>query len=449
MRPRGIPARIWLAIVAGLLLLTIAANTIQVIRQVARPDGDLHDAGVYMRAGWAIAAGENPYLVASAKGWHYHYAPLLAILFVPLADPPSGAGPLPGWVAFAVWDVIGIILLFAAIEMPARAVERRWREEARADMRPFDEGWWELRLLPLVACSLSVVATLATGQANMLVLVGVCGMAAALIGRRPWQAGLWLSLAICVKPFAGVLLAYPALRRQGRCVAGCAVGLLAGLLLVPVVALGPARGLSLLRDWWSLRLAGLLAGHLDPAIADELNPLRGNYPSFAAIMFRTLHPRAATWPAEIPPGYLLAGQTLGLVLLGVTILLLARWHLRREPRGVDNLLALGSLMAVALPLQPTLKAHYYVLLLPLAMGLAGDWLERSAAPRRAGLGLLIAVAFAMGAGMLYLVVRFLGQPELAFGLGLETWAALLLWAAGLGALARRSAGHGTRVLIQC
>jgi hypothetical protein len=192
-----------------------------------------------------------------------------------------------------------------------------------------------------------------------------------------------------------------------------------------------------------LRLVGLITGRLDPAIVDELNPVRGNFPSFAAMMFKTLHPHAAGRPPAIPMAYELAGTALGLLLLGLTLLLLFAWQPKR-PHGaksgaaaaegldaVEALLAIGCLTAIILPLLPTLKPHYYALLLPLATGLAAAWLERPNAAGRARRALVAAFAYACAPGFLYHALRRLGLDELALGLGLDTYAGLALWAAGL------------------
>jgi len=52
--------------------------------------GRMTDFGVYARAGWAVATGEDPYAVADDNNWHFVYPPPAALLFVPFADPPAG-----------------------------------------------------------------------------------------------------------------------------------------------------------------------------------------------------------------------------------------------------------------------------------------------------------------------------------------------------------------------
>src|SRR5438067_8314222 len=74
----------------------------------------LGDLGVFLRAAWAVRAGEDIYEVTDRGRWHYCYPPLLAIVLVPLADPPEGA-PATGFVPFAVsaglWYVLNLLFL--------------------------------------------------------------------------------------------------------------------------------------------------------------------------------------------------------------------------------------------------------------------------------------------------------------------------------------------------
>src|ERR1700731_3862577 len=53
------------------------------------------DFGCYVRGSWAVWSGARLYDVVDNNLWHYNYPPFFAIMFVPLADPPPGAGPAP------------------------------------------------------------------------------------------------------------------------------------------------------------------------------------------------------------------------------------------------------------------------------------------------------------------------------------------------------------------
>src|SRR5262249_53476942 len=70
------------------------------------------DLGVFLRAAWAVRAGEDLYAVTDDKGLHYHYPPLFAILLTPFADPPAGVqvtGQVPFRVTVALWYLFSLV----------------------------------------------------------------------------------------------------------------------------------------------------------------------------------------------------------------------------------------------------------------------------------------------------------------------------------------------------
>src|SRR5574340_419747 len=75
----------------GLLLLLFIGFGSMVELRGALQHTRKTDAGVYMRAAWAVRTGRDPYSITDDRGWHYAYPPLLAILMAPLADPPPSA----------------------------------------------------------------------------------------------------------------------------------------------------------------------------------------------------------------------------------------------------------------------------------------------------------------------------------------------------------------------
>src|SRR5260370_36728864 len=91
--------------------------------------------------------------------------------------------------------------------------------------------------------------SLTRGQVSLLVLLLLCGAAAALLRGRRLQAGLWLAGAICLKVIPAFLLLYPLYRRDGRCLAGCAGGLVLGLAVIPAAVFGPARAVAPYPEW--------------------------------------------------------------------------------------------------------------------------------------------------------------------------------------------------------
>src|SRR5262249_25022464 len=242
------------------------------------------------RAAWSVRTGNDLYDVTDDNLWHYNYPPLYAILMAPLADPPQGAdatGYVPYAVSVAVVYALNLLFLALAVHWLAGALERAGpgRMPARGGRR-----WWLLRVGPVLVCLPPVGHTLMRGQANLLLLALICGMIAAAVHGRRFLAGVSLAGAICLKIFPAFLLLYPLWRRDGRCLAGCAAGLFVGLILSPVVALGPRRTV----DSYS-KLAIVLVG---PALgwgdhqsrADELIEVTAtDSQSFLAAIHNTLH----------------------------------------------------------------------------------------------------------------------------------------------------------------
>src|SRR5579883_414324 len=199
------------------------------------------DLNVFLRAGWAVRSGADPYSVTDDNGFHYHYPPLLAILAAPLADPPAWAdraGMIPYSVSAAICYLLNLLFLAFAVHHLARALERTI---GRLNWPAGSRGWWALRITPILACVIPIGHTLSRGQVNMLLLALFAGFLADLIHGRHFRAGLWLSGAICVKIIPAYLLLLPLWRRDGRCLAGCVVGLVLGLVVIPLIFLAPAR----------------------------------------------------------------------------------------------------------------------------------------------------------------------------------------------------------------
>lgn len=438
------------AAIAALMILFVAFGAITELRGAF-----LHarrtDAGVYFRAGWAVQADTSLYWVADDNNWHYHYPPLLAILMVPFADPPPGAPPvdfaLPYKVAIAVWYVVNLAALALAIHLLAGALEARFETPGLRRPPRYGPQWWLLRLGPLAVCLPMVLFTLVRGQVNILILLGLCGMAAGLLRGRRLSAGLWLAGAICIKPFVAFLLLDPIWRRDLRCLAGCAMGLVVGLVLIPLVALGPERTLTTYQELYTLRLAAMVTGHVHPSVAGELRVTDANFPNLANTLYKALHIDPASRAEELPPVYTLVALSVGSVLTLIT-LGAAGWVGRRPWRGpgaaiappgaaAAELLFLGALAVVMLPMVPTLKPHYYALALPLLMGLVAIEWERRGKPELGRAWIAAFVAYiALGA------ITELPELLILRELGAITWINLGLWLTGVAVLWRWRRGGG-------
>lgn len=391
----------------------------------------LGDVGVFLRAAWAVRAGEDLYAVTDSKGFHYHYPPLLAILLTPLADPPPGtqtAGVVPYPVSVAIVYVVNLACLALAVQLLAGALEAL---SAERGVRGPDRGvrrWWALRLVPVLACLPPIGHTLMRGQVGLLLLFLLCGMAAALLRGQRFRAGLWLSAAICLKVIPAYLLVLPLWRRDGRCLAGGALGLAIGLAAVPAAVFGPVRTWAYAREWAGVLAAPGLGLGGDASRARELTDVTAtDSQSFQAMIHNTRYPEAATRPRQASPATRAAHWLIGGALTALTLLV----GQRGAGSAAGQILTFGSLIVVMVLVSPVCHLHYFCLAVPLVMGLmAWRWQEQRGPGLGLGLWLLLAADLAAN-----------GLPQLAAFQplregGLAAYGALLLWLSATAALWR-------------
>jgi hypothetical protein len=381
------------------------------------------DFGVYVRAAWAVRTGQDFYTITDDNGWHYHYPPLFAILLTPLADPPPGAdraGTPSFAVSVAVWYVFSVLCLVLAVHWLASALEHRATESFMWTQPRGSRCWWALRALPILVCLPTIGHTLMRGQVNLFLLLLLCGTAAAVLQRRPVQAGLWLAGAICLKVIPAFLLIYPLWRRDWRFVIGCVVGLVIGLGAIPVLVFGPAQTVAYYREWDEVLRRPALTNGPDQSRAEELIKItRTDSQSFQAVIHNSLNLDRATRPPYPTDEVRLAHWLIGGLLTAAT-LLAAGW--RRGQSGAIEVVFLGALVLLMLLLSPVCHLHYFCLSVPLLMGLlAFGWERHPTSYWKLGWWLLLLV---------YLIANALPQfpgLELLRDIGLAMYAALLLW----------------------
>ena len=347
---------------------------------------------------------------------------------------------MPYPIAVAFWYALGAGALVWAVHLMARAVEGSNAVPALRSA-PFTRPWWVLRLVPCVTCLAAIGETLGRGQPGTLVLLCVAGMVVALPRGRGGLAGLWLSVAICLKIFPAYLLLYPAIRRDWRCLGGCAFGLLIGLLVVPAATLGPAETIAAYEDFYRLTLRGAVANAPDPSTVVEFYHERtGDVMSFRSVLFKTVHLDPDARPLTLAAWYDWAQKLLG---VAVTILMAAAL-MRRAPRshparraGTPDsvptiMLALGLMLLAVIPLVPVAQPHYYMLALVLVMGLMADEWERLGQPRLSRrLGAVLALYATAN------LLPYLPGLDALMDHGLAMYAGLALWLVGLVVLWRR------------
>ena len=267
---------------------------------LSRRMGDLN---CFLRPAWAVRAGQDIYQILDDCGWHYNYPPFLAIVLTPLADAPTGedrAGMLPYAVSAAIWYLINVLCLAIGVHILAKALE----ENSGLGAVPFGcRRWWALRLWPVLACLAPVGQSLMRGQVNLIVLMCICAALAGLLRKQNLRAGWWLSWPICIKVFPAFLLLYPMARRDLRCLAGCAVGLLIGLVLVPVAAFGPRGTWDYYQEFYEVTLAPGLGIGSDTSRSAELTMTTStDSQSLVATLHNALHFDRTTRPLDSSPG---------------------------------------------------------------------------------------------------------------------------------------------------
>jgi hypothetical protein len=393
------------------------------------------DLGCYLRAAWAVRTGADLYQVVDNNAWHYNYPPFLAILMVPLADPPAGAdsaGMIPYPVSVALWYVFSVACLALGVHRLAQALEEQWAERGTPRPPAGSRLWWAMRLIPVAACLPTIGHSLMRGQVNLLVLALLCGMIGAVLRGRSTRAGVFLAIAASIKVYPLFLLAYPVWRRNGRMLAGCALGLALALGVVPLVTIGPRRTVEYYAEYYQVTLAPAMGIGEDRSRAAELTKITAtDSQSLLAALHNTLNPDPWQRPEDAAPELRHIQLAVG-VLMTLLTLLAAGW--RRPLDGSAVLLLFGALVLVMLLLAPVCHLHYFSLTLPLFMGLLARRWEQFRSDY-AGAAFLCLV----GANVVANIVPHLPGLEVLRDQCLTTYMALLLWSVSLVVLWRRPA----------
>lgn len=417
----------------ALLVLILVVFGVLVEYRSALLSRRMGDLGCYLRGAWAARTGADMYAVVDDNLWHYNYPPLYAILLMPLADPPAGedgAGYVPYAVSVGLFYVLNVAFLLWAAHVLATALERAAADPGHRQQPLFCRRWWALRLWPIWLCLPPAGQTTMRGQVNHLVLALLCLFLADVLRRRSMRAGVFLALAICIKVIPAYLLVYPLWRRDGRALAGCAAGLVVGLLAVPLAVMGPARTAHQYERYAQVLFGPLLHVNDDESRKDEL--LGANATDSVGIK-HILHNWSNFRRAGRPQEYT-ATVEWTYRLLGVLLTLVTLWpRVRSGPRaGWQTAQQFAALVFLMVAFSPISHLHYLIFSLPLVMTvIARRW------EGRADLGLGLGLTVALGVFVLCNTVpslpgldrlKDLCVPMLG-ALPLWVWAVAQLWTA--------------------
>ena len=107
--------------------------------------------------------------------------------------------------------------------------------------RRFSQQWWALRLIPLLVLLPAIGRSQMRGQVGLLVAFLLCYMVASILKGRGSAPASGFPAQSCIKLIPVLLLVFPLWRRDWRMLSGSLLGLVMGLIIVPVITLGPQR----------------------------------------------------------------------------------------------------------------------------------------------------------------------------------------------------------------
>lgn len=376
-----------------LLLFTLGLGAVVELRG-ALQNTRKTDLGVYLRAAWAIRSGNDPYAISDNNGWHYVYPPLFAIVMVPLADPPAGVdrvGYLPYAFSVGLWYVLTMMLGCAGVHLLAKALEETSGDPAVRGQPRFCRRWWALRLLPLLVLLPAIGRSQMRGQVGLVIAFLLCGMAAALL--RGWRvrSGIWLAAAVCIKIIPAFLLILPLWRRDWRMLTGILTGLALGLMVIPLVALGPQKTRNAYEAFYQETLLPGITGDTAGSRGVELTGITStDSNSPMAVVHNIMYPSR-----QARPGVTLAAVRVAHWILAVLLTIGTVWaagpqnryitaSCSRKTGGTEatsrEVIFMGALLLLMMISSPVFHPHYLSMALPLITAMFSVLWDRNGYP---------------------------------------------------------------------
>jgi hypothetical protein len=274
---------------------------------------------------------------------------------------------VPYPVSVAIVYTLNMLCLVLAVHLLASALQRHSSDHNFRDQPRYCRRWWALRVWPTLICLVAIGHSAMRGQVNLQILLLFCAWMACLIGERRRLGGFFLAIAIAIKVIPIYLLVYPLWRRDGRMLAGCGIGLFAGLVAVPLLAFGPERTVDEYMRYGEVLFGPLLGIGTDKTREHEL---LGMDATDSMGIKHALH--CWRYPDQMnrPPVYDAAEEWTHRVL-GVLMTLAILWPARRSNQSGPwpVLHQLGTLLLLMVIFSPISHVHYFTFCLPLAMSL--------------------------------------------------------------------------------
>lgn len=259
-------------LVALLLALALALHALRAWQVNSRQPTDFL---IFYEASLDLQGGADPYRDAPTH-LPYIYPPLLIWAIAPLTALPLH-GAVEVWVglSFAAWILIAALALRLA--------------------RPrFGAAPLALVVLPSLLCYRFILRLNLHGQVDLVLWALVIGAAWALHARRDRLCGVLTGLALVVKPLPVLFFGWLALKRRWTALA-VTVLTASGLLALPALTVGPARGAELLAQWMN--------GRIGRDLTDVGFEVHTSNQSLQAFLFRYTAARTSDpgepWPAPV------------------------------------------------------------------------------------------------------------------------------------------------------
>ena len=332
------------------------------------------DIGPYLRAAWAVRTGGDIYAITDDRGWHYLYPPLFAIIMSPFADPPQGfdrSGYLPYEVSVGVWYVLTIVIGVTGVSILARAIECPARNLIAGMGRRFSRQWWALRVIPLLILLPAIGRSQMRGQVGLLIAFLLCCMAASILNGKRFRAGLWLSGAICIKFIPVLLLVFPLWRRDWRMLSGSLMGLVMGLIIMPVIALGPQRTVDSYVSFYHGILVAGVKGDTGGRVGGELTGIRStDSNSPMVVLHNIMYPERKNRPKVAQAGEHMAHWITAFAMMAITLFASGwkgKWYAGKVEATVKDTAFMAAFIPLMLVTNPVFHPHYMSMTVPLVM----------------------------------------------------------------------------------
>ena len=222
------------------------------------------------------------------------------------------------------------------------------------------------------------------------------------------------------------MIFYPLFIRVPRIYLGVAIGLIGLMAVLPAAVWGVDGAIKMNKNFLRLVVEPGVTNEGDVSRGEELtNTSQTDSQAFHAIFHSIRHPDPYNRPLNSDK------VSKGIhYLIGAVMILITGFVARRNPSAVDHaagaLIIFGALCIIMVHLAPASHMHYYVMMLPTAMGIAAQDLARrpaAAVPRRGVIAILVTWALLVGVSMVDTSPFCVRLREV----GLAVWSTVALW----------------------